>query len=904
MRTFCVGEGPAESFSAARGEQIGGIMARPRTCRADEWYMGRTGVYTWMRGVVESIGGNAVPGDPEVQDASRRACQTSACVISESTSRNRGLDAGLFLECSKNLGMFPDPLDVAIMARWAAGGVCERLDDDLLSALSHVDEALLDERARHLEQLERPVFLDWSDDLDYAMPGGRAVPHGALACAMEGLLLIDFVYDNGARDCAPATAGMAAHGCHPFWGLSADRCILDLEGAPLKSLRAAVARPAGDECTENPSKEDVDRVCLVVASLLYLSCRGIRARPDASPGPGAPARKKRTRRRSGPATEFRQTGLPAGVEPQDAVLFVTRAIGDIGTSGERAGAPSLPSPGTAEGSEGAASHEATVARPTGRPAERVDCVRASQDAAPETASAAAPSEEKRPIGSIRRRATSDEARATADSFVDRICEVVPGFRFEAMRGMREGRPDDPLTHIAPGRQADGGHGSWPPRIDDPGLVPRVLARDGYRTAYARWCAGGRASWRYDRDDIDRVGCIQLCNEAFMMLLAEIPGCAYIEAPLSGFRTRSPAKADGFFVWPEDTTLRFLFTWNEGVCGMLGFSVGFLEGQAHPIFDVCEGFGHVEDCKALVAYASLLALDALLFDGVSRCAPRRDTPARPKRERKPSRRGCARRRSGRCGAGEVADAGKAKRAAPTLPASAAACGGETVLARPACSDTRVSPESREALERIRELEAIVAEKDRALGAARHSIRELTRANASLRDRARTQAPRQGSIAALTHIPTCVTDVLDLACAAWPDRIRMLDEAYDSAREFEGKVALDEVWAVLSSMATTLWELYFASTERVDIASVFRDASGFELAIHESQGTRDNRRLNRLRQRVYDGRTIDVSRHVKGRRSRQGASLRVHFCPDERSRLIIVGHCGGHLATAGTRRRSLS
>ena len=76
----------------------------------------------------------------------------------------------------------------------------------------------------------------------------------------------------------------------------------------------------------------------------------------------------------------------------------------------------------------------------------------------------------------------------------------------------------------------------------------------------------------------------------------------------------------------------------------------------------------------------------------------------------------------------------------------------------------------------------------------------------------------------------------------------------------------------------------------------ETGGIELTMTEGSQTNRDSRLERLRRVQFDGKPWDVSPHVKW-----GSGFRVHFALDREARRVVVGHCGDHLDTAGTRRR---
>ena len=59
------------------------------------------------------------------------------------------------------------------------------------------------------------------------------------------------------------------------------------------------------------------------------------------------------------------------------------------------------------------------------------------------------------------------------------------------------------------------------------------------------------------------------------------------------------------------------------------------------------------------------------------------------------------------------------------------------------------------------------------------------------------------------------------------------------------------------------------------------------------------LMKMRERSYGGRTVDISAHIKGRSQKN--TFRLHFYIDRENELIVIGHAGCHMKTAGSHRR---
>lgn len=152
--------------------------------------------------------------------------------------------------------------------------------------------------------------------------------------------------------------------------------------------------------------------------------------------------------------------------------------------------------------------------------------------------------------------------------------------------------------------------------------------------------------------------------------------------------------------------------------------------------------------------------------------------------------------------------------------------------------------------------------------------------------------------LDRFPSSCIEALFMARDAFPSRLVFLDEAVKSAEEFDSGNE-NEVWDILRCMACDLWSLLFEESGGGDITRLFRDKTGYELTLSESSTTKNDANLVKIRRRQYGGKTIDISAHVKGKSGGRDRLLRVHYCPDYENKLIVIGHCGEHLETAGTR-----
>lgn len=209
------------------------------------------------------------------------------------------------------------------------------------------------------------------------------------------------------------------------------------------------------------------------------------------------------------------------------------------------------------------------------------------------------------------------------------------------------------------------------------------------------------------------------------------------------------------------------------------------------------------------------------------------------------------------------------------------------------------------------EEIATDQERSYSDATAKVDELTRTVQRLegekraleRKAAQCAAPSDDDGAArvaecLQSIPRDLADLLKLARSIWPDRIVVLPEAMDSAKSYDGNLA--EEWDIVRGAATALYGLLFEDDGCEDrVADEFQRRTGYELTFSESSATRARADLMKMRERSYGGRTVDISAHIKGRSQKN--TFRLHFYIDRENELIVIGHAGCHMKTAGSHRR---
>lgn len=184
------------------------------------------------------------------------------------------------------------------------------------------------------------------------------------------------------------------------------------------------------------------------------------------------------------------------------------------------------------------------------------------------------------------------------------------------------------------------------------------------------------------------------------------------------------------------------------------------------------------------------------------------------------------------------------------------------------------------------------------------------NSSLGSEVRS-AKRQRELLAdrLAQLPSDTQGALEIVSLLFPDRLVFTDKAKESAKDRDkSETDMGVVWRCLYAIGRDLYDLCFHEAD--DDESVgslpdrFQDRTGLELALTEKKATKKDSRLMGLRQAQYRNKSghesvVDITPHVKG--GSKGKKLfRVYFHIHREDRVIVVGHCGDHLETAGTRR----
>ena len=187
-------------------------------------------------------------------------------------------------------------------------------------------------------------------------------------------------------------------------------------------------------------------------------------------------------------------------------------------------------------------------------------------------------------------------------------------------------------------------------------------------------------------------------------------------------------------------------------------------------------------------------------------------------------------------------------------------------------------------------------------------DLEQANASAeyaKEEVRDLRRSTQAVTELVEWPASPPDLVEFSGRVFSDRLILTEKSRKSLAESKFIGCNDStgiLWRCLRAIANDLHQLLFGGGELspVTIAERFTQETGFRLAWTETKQTKRHKRLVALRHMNYNGKQIDITPHVKWGK-KPPRCLRVHFWVDQQRKQLVIGHCGDHLDTDGTRRR---
>lgn len=201
------------------------------------------------------------------------------------------------------------------------------------------------------------------------------------------------------------------------------------------------------------------------------------------------------------------------------------------------------------------------------------------------------------------------------------------------------------------------------------------------------------------------------------------------------------------------------------------------------------------------------------------------------------------------------------------------------------------ENRELNVQLAELEASLAEATAKADALEHGL-------------SNRNVPAAQAAFVLDAIPETLMDVLKVAERQWPDRIVLTDASWKGAEDWnDNEGNIPDEYDIVKSVATVLYDMAINGMPyEGEFSQAFQNETGFELALKEGSQTKKNGKMMDKRSVEFDGKEYGMQMHVKGRNPKIG--FRLYCEPDKERGIIVIGHCGHHLETAGTARRAVN
>lgn len=159
-----------------------------------------------------------------------------------------------------------------------------------------------------------------------------------------------------------------------------------------------------------------------------------------------------------------------------------------------------------------------------------------------------------------------------------------------------------------------------------------------------------------------------------------------------------------------------------------------------------------------------------------------------------------------------------------------------------------------------------------------------------------------LANLDNLPASISECLYKITNMFPEHVVLDDEGLAINSAENAKFGdINSSWKALYHIATTLYNQYFYHEDKStkEIERIYKEKTGFDLTHVEGKLTKQDNKLMSTRLRKYNGSEYQVIPHVKV--SCNNKSLRIYFYAIASEQKILIGHCGDHLVTYGTRRR---
>jgi hypothetical protein len=189
---------------------------------------------------------------------------------------------------------------------------------------------------------------------------------------------------------------------------------------------------------------------------------------------------------------------------------------------------------------------------------------------------------------------------------------------------------------------------------------------------------------------------------------------------------------------------------------------------------------------------------------------------------------------------------------------------------------------------------------ALGNAQYRIREAE----NLKKQFAGAEQVQQAIASFAKLPSTLPEALTKIGQLFPQKVVISTNAFKTAGEHAQAQAhwrkaesVMIAWEMCFNLVTKGYDLFF-NTGGGDKKKLFKEQTGFDMAMTEGKQTKKDSRLMDLRQIEFDGQQFDMTPHLKYD-TKPEQLLRIHFAIDDKNQRLIIGHVGAHIENATSR-----
>lgn len=150
----------------------------------------------------------------------------------------------------------------------------------------------------------------------------------------------------------------------------------------------------------------------------------------------------------------------------------------------------------------------------------------------------------------------------------------------------------------------------------------------------------------------------------------------------------------------------------------------------------------------------------------------------------------------------------------------------------------------------------------------------------------------------HWPATTLEIVKIFLAANPGRLGITERGLESLSECRTRPEL--VWNALYDLTTIAYDLH-TNNQSIDFKKEFEGRSEFEYSPSAGKKTREDSKLMSEYHDIWKGREINAERHLrKGGDPNSPNFLRLYYCFDQETEMIVISSIGPHLRNWSTRK----